>query len=330
MDESTVPIPMPPDSERAISQFGQLDHNPAVVYLASLSPGSRRTMRESLDLIARIASRGQADAFTFNWGELRVQHIGAIRSWLAEKYSPATGNKMLSALRGVLRAANDLHLIGADDYTRAVSVRAIPGEALLKGRSLSNGEIRALLEACAKDGSAAGPRDAAMIALMRGGELRRAEVCNLDVDDYDSVQSVVAVRGKLNKKREVPLARDAVAALSDWLKARSEEPGPLFCAIRWTGTVVKDKRLTPQAIYKCLAKRAQEAGVSNIAPHDFRRTFVSELLDAGADISTVQKLAGHANIQTTARYDRRGEAAKRKAVSLLKTPYRRRRSEKRS
>ena len=130
------------------------------------------------------------------------------------------------------------------------------------------------------------------------------------------------IRGKCNKERELPLSNGALDALADWLAERGAEAGPLFPAIRKGGAIQHWQDMTPQAINLMLAKRAEQAGVADLSPHDLRRTFVSDLLDAGADIATVQKLAGHSNVTTTARYDRRGEQAKRKAVELLHVPYR--------
>jgi len=83
--------------------------------------------------------------------------------------------------------------------------------------------------------------------------------------------------------------------------------------------------MTGQAIRDMLNRRARQAGIENVTPHDLRRSFVSDLLDAGADISTVANIAGHANVQTTRRYDRRGEEAKKRAARSLHVPYMRRR-----
>ena len=80
--------------------------------------------------------------------------------------------------------------------------------------------------------------------------------------------------------------------------------------------------MTSQALMVRLKVRCQQANIKPCSPHDLRRTFVSELLEAGADIAHVQHLAGHASPVTTSRYDRRPEAARRRAASMIHVPFR--------
>ena len=300
------------------------DRHPAAVYLARLAPGSRRTMRQSLACIASALSSGACTIETFDWASLRYQHTQAIRTMLAERYRPATANKGLSALRGVLREAWRLGQLPADPYRRAVDLEAIKGETLPAGRALTAGELRALLAACAADPGPAGARDAALLALLYGAGLRRSEAVALDLADHDQGTGALTVRHtKGHRERIVYAANGTADALADWIEARGNEPGPLFLPVNKGGRIGVD-RLTGQAVMGILRRRARAANVANVRPHDLRRTFVSDLLDAGADISTVGRLAGHAQLQTTARYDRRPEAAKRRAVELLHVPYARR------
>jgi integrase len=305
-------------------QGAGLDQNPAAVYLASLAAGSRRTMRGALDTIADTLQPG-ADAFSFPWAGLRYQHAQALRTVLAERYSAATANKMLSALRGVLKEAWQLGYMSAEDYQRAITVKTIKGSKVSqaeKGRHLKPGELAAMLATCA-DGSKAGARDAAIIAMGYLCGLRRAELVNLDLADFDAENNTLTVRaGKGNKERVVPVGNGALDALQDWLHVRDSWAGPLFYRIR-QNDVLTGERLTTQAIYTILQSRADRSGVKHFSPHDLRRTFAGDLLDAGADIVTVQKLMGHANVTTTARYDRRDAKAKRNAVNKLHVPYKR-------
>lgn len=297
------------------------DRHPAATYLARLSQGSRRSMRQALRTIAELLTTGRCDEQTLDWSALRYQHTTAVRTALAERYSPATANKMLAALRGTLREAWRLGYVSAEDFHRATDLSPVKGSTLPRGRALAVGELRALFGICVADNTAAGVRDAALLALLYGAGLRRAEVVGLDVDDHDAATGAITVRtGKGRKQRITYLADGGLKALEQWLRIRGDASGPLFHPVAKGGRII-ERCMTDQAVYFALKKRASQAGVADFSPHDLRRTFISHLLDAGADIATVQQLAAHANIQTTARYDRRGEQAKRKAAQLLHVPF---------
>lgn len=299
-----------------------LDRNPASVYLASLAPSGRRTMAGRLAMVARDLLG--LDPRLVPWHQLRYQHLAAIRTRLQEGgYGPATVNGVIYALRGVARAAFNLELIGAEDYERIRAVPPVRGERLPAGRALTPGELSGLMDACGGDPTPAGVRDAAAIGLLYAGGLRRSEAAALRLSDYEPATGELRVLGKGDKQRIVWIDNGAAEALADWLLLRGDAGGPLLLAIN-KGGVILDHGLTDQAIYNLLRKRARQGGVRDCRCHDLRRSYISDLLDAGADISTVSKLAGHAQVSTCARYDRRGEDAKKKAVALLHLPYRRR------
>lgn len=309
------------ESTKTIAPTGKLSLNPMLVYLSQLSTSSRRTMRGSLEKIAKIISAGELDAINFPWAELRYQHTQAIYTQLSETYAFNNANKMMAALSRVLEEAWKLGQMSAEDYHRAIAIERKTGQRLLKGRALSVGEVQALFNVCAQDKSVKGSRDAALIAVLYGAGLRRSEVVAMDLCDWNMVDNCLTVRsGKGDKDRTTYLDDGATAALMDWLIWRRDAPGALFYPTR-KGSKVESRRMTDQAVLDILRQRGKEAQIPSFSPHDFRRTFISNLLDRGADISTVQKLAGHASPVTTARYDRRGEAAKRKAANLLHTPY---------
>lgn len=295
--------------------------NPARVYLASLSNGSQPTMRRALDLSAGILTHYRCNHWNCPWWLLRKAHTNALRAWLAQNLNYRTGNKILSAVRGTLRAAWDMEQISTDDYMRAISVKGIKGtgKEQAAGRALSPGEIMALLNACRLDPTPAGARDAAIIGLGVRCGLRRSEIADLQLSDINGDQ--VSVHGKGNKARTVYIEFGLDDAIADWLAARGRHDGPLFLQVRQGGTVLPSG-MSDAAIYDALAKRAKEAGVKDFSPHDLRRTFAGDLLDAGVDLSTVQKLMGHVSASTTAGYDRRGERAKKEAATRLHFPWR--------
>ena len=182
-DGQAVQIDIRPNTDLAPVGGLPPSQHPALVYLASLSNGSHRTMIGALTLAAVVLTGGQCTYETMPWHAMRYAHMAALRAWLLQNQSAATGNKVLAAVRGTLRAAWQLGLLSTDAYMHAVAVKPIKGEKpdQAAGRALEAGEFKALLAACAADGTAAGPRDAVILGLGIVAGLRREEIAGLAV-----------------------------------------------------------------------------------------------------------------------------------------------------
>jgi len=293
--------------------------SPVATYLGRLAVGSRRGQMGALNTIARLLTRGSADAQGIDWASVKYPQTAAIRVALSGRYAPNTTKRMLAALRGVLKECWRLGLIVHDEYARAADIAPVRGQLPPRGRALKEVELEALFKGCQADPTTAGVRDAAILGLLYGIGLRRSELVQLDVADFDSRDGVLTIRGKGNQARTAYVVEEARTVLERWLRVRGIAPGPMFFPVTKSGHLVL-KRLTCEGIAQILMKRARAANVERFSCHDLRRSFVTNLLDAGADLAVVQKLAGHRQISTTAIYDKRGEAAKLKAVELVRIP----------
>ena len=308
--------------------------NPVDVYINSLSSRrSQETMKTALRSVVRVMSAEgwasiEPDALTdddvraVSWHNLTRSHLDALRAALIRTYEPASALLRMNAIRGVMRKAWDANLMTTDAYMRAVQVDAIPVHPGDTGRSLSKEEIGKLLAACAESDHFAASRDAAVLAVMIFGGLRREEACNLDVTDYDPAEASLKVHGKGNKKRTTYLCEDGMDALNIWLERRAQKAKPnqkhLFLTFHCDGRLVRPERMTTATVNVIVRRICLRAGVPVITPHDCRRTFATLLFAGGADLFLVQSLMGHAKPETTKRYDKRPEASKRAVVELLR------------
>jgi integrase len=295
--------------------------DPLTAYLRRFGARGRLAIVDRFRAVARLTGHDPAKLEAIPWESLDHDRVARLREALLSGGSaPATVNLTLVALRGVARAARNLGLLSGEEFGRIEAVPRARGTRLPAGRAAARREITALLDICAANpgpDGVAGRRDAAVLTLLAYTGLRRSEVAGLTFANCVLGNNPrLRVRGKGDKEREVPLAPQVVAALNAWLAARGRRQGPLFARVDRNGKVLAGG-LSDNAIWKIVGRRNEEAGLPHLTPHDFRRTWVGALLDEDVDLVTVQALAGHADPKTTARYDRRGAAAKNRAIGAL-------------
>jgi integrase/recombinase XerC len=139
-------------------------------------------------------------------------------------------------------------------------------------------------------------RDVAILELFYSCGLRISELLALDVRDVDFLGETLKVSGKGAKQRIVPVGGPALAAIQRYRQQAAVTSGPLFLSIR-------NRRITQQAVDQLLRKYIRHSSIPfAISPHKLRHSFATHLLDAGADLRSVQSLLGHASLSTTQIY----------------------------
>lgn len=139
-------------------------------------------------------------------------------------------------------------------------------------------------------------RDTAILELFYSCGLRISELISLDVADIDFIGESLRVVGKGSKERMIPIGGPALSALQRYRQHAAITNGPLFLSKRRT-------RITQQAIDLLLKKYIRLSSIPfDISPHKLRHSFATHLLDAGADLRSVQAMLGHASLSTTQIY----------------------------
>ncbi|MGV8860083.1 MAG: site-specific integrase [Pseudomonas sp.] len=293
--------------------------NPLALYLARLAPSSQLTMKYVLQDAADRLGFVEMDIHEVPWHQLQPGHVIALVAALREDgYAPNTSSLYVNAIRGVTNEAWRQSLISHEHLLKMRSVKPMAGTRLSKGKNIRRTLIRELMDVCAADPRPQGRRDAAIIAILYGSGMRKSESVNLDLAQIDFAERNLQVTGKGNKQLIKYAPTWAFTALNDWLELRrsclpegQSDDAFLFNRIRRGSHITRD-RITKHAIYFIAKQRGRQIGM-DIMPHDFRRSFITRVIEEH-DLSIAQKLAHHTNISTTASYDMRGENERRRAI----------------
>ncbi len=223
-----------------------------------------------------------------------------LRQWLAAvggQAGPRTQARRLSALRQFFRG---LVAEGqrSDDPTARIEMPRL-GRRL--PRSLEEADVTRLLEAPNVE-DPLGLRDRAMLELMYGCGLRVSELVQLPMARLNLARGLVQVLGKGGKERLVPVGEWA----GEWLARYLRQSRPLLQATGTEDVVFLSRRgdaMTRQNFWQRLREHARQAGISGrLSPHTLRHAFATHLLNHGADLRSVQRLLGHADLSTTQIY----------------------------
>jgi integrase/recombinase XerC len=229
---------------------------------------------------------------------LRQLDVHDIRRCVAQLHGKGLGARslarMLSAWRGFYHYLARDHGYGNNP---CLGIRP-PKAAKLLPQALSPDEAQRLLDS--KSVGSLALRDKAMFELFYSSGLRLSELTGLAPGDVNFADATVRVTGKGSKTRIVPVGRQALAALSEWLRIRASIPSHQLDAL-FVNRV--GGRLSNRSVQERLKALALRLGITaNVHPHVLRHSFASHLLQSSSDLRAVQEMLGHASISTTQVY----------------------------
>lgn len=223
-----------------------------------------------------------------------------VRAFLAmmrnSGYSKATIARKLATLRSFYKY---LARSGAVEASPVSAIRT-PRQDKRLPKFLDVGQIEALL-ASPDTTTLLGSRDRAILETIYSAGLRISELISLNVEDLDEFSEAVRIRGKGKKERLAPIGSHALRAIENYRAQRKAAfgpatQGPLF--VNKSG-----KRLSARSIRRKLDKYLLQAGIPlHISPHTLRHSFATHMLNAGADLRSVQEMLGHESLSTTQIY----------------------------
>lgn len=220
-----------------------------------------------------------------------------------KKLSSSAINQQLSAIRKLVSEAADNGLL---DNQTAVAIKNVKG-ARAEGRRIGNWLSQEVAQKWlnAPDASTLkGLRDRALLAVLLGCGLRRAEAAALTFDHLQQREGrwvIVDLFGKRDKVRSVPVPMWMKAAIDEWSRQSGVSEGMIFRQINKGGNIMGEG-ITPQAIRNIVNYYSLKLADSPIAPHDLRRTFAKLSYRGGAKLDQIQLSLGHESIQTTEKY----------------------------
>lgn len=289
------------------------------------NPGSQQTMVRALEAFARLSSNGDCQAVNYPW-ELLTDDLIVEELWrdVIGHRARNTALKWATAIRVMLSCCRRVGLLTHDELLHASAFETTDGGKVLKpaGRYLSEESVNALLDACRNGrtgGAAVRIRDHALVAVLASSAVRSVEITGLEVDNFvlDEHRLDLTIT-KGSRPREAWLHPVAIEALEAWLAIRGRAPGPLFVPLSRTGRPMVDRgSLSYHQVWRVVRRRAAEAELGVVTPHDLRRFVITTLLANGHDLLLVCRIAGHVRPETTAAYDRRPAEAQRAAIESL-------------